>query len=213
LAKLGFAHELYDHFVTSGDLARSMLLGGTLPIAVRASTRCLTLSTSGAHELADELGLTSVQDADEADFLLISGSRADEIPLEDYSRRMAPAAARGAPCLCINPDRVMLTPDGTKPGAGSIAAEYEKMGGSVTWIGKPHAAIYRYARSLVLPVEPSDILCVGDSVEHDIVGAHGAGAKAALVRTGILAQLNEAELAGECAAHGVVPDIVLADLT
>jgi len=210
---MGFAPELYDHFVTSGDVGRSMLLGENPPVAVRATTRCLTLSRSGEHDLADELGLTSVDDAAEADLLLISGSRADEIPLEDYIRRIAPAAARGAPCLCINPDRIMLTPSGLRPGAGAIAAEFEKLGGSVTWIGKPHPAIYQYARGLVPGVEPADILCVGDSIEHDIVGARAFGAKAALVRTGILAPLGEAELAGECAAHGVVPDIVLPDLS
>jgi len=213
MAKLGFLPELYERFVTSCDVAKSLLLEGTLPIAVRATTRCLTLSSSGSHELADELGLTSVEDAAEADFLLISGSQADKVPLEEYSRRMTPAAARGAPCLCINPDRLMLTPHGTNPGAGAIAAEYEKLGGSVTWIGKPHRAIYQYARSLVPVVETADILCVGDSVEHDIAGAHGFGARAALVRTGILAPLNEAELARECAAHGVVPDLVVTDLS
>ena len=213
MAKLGFPPQLYDRFVTSGDVAKSLLLEGKLPIAIRATTRCLTLSSSGSHELADELGLTSVDDAAEADFLLVSGSQADKIPLEDYSRRMAPAAARGAPCLCINPDRIMLTRYGLGPGAGAIAAEFEKLGGSVTWIGKPHLAIYQYAQSLVPSVDPADILCVGDSVEHDIVGARCFGATAALVRTGVLARLNEAELARECAAHGVVPNFVLPDLT
>jgi hypothetical protein len=94
MAKLGFPPQLYDRLVTSSDVAKSLLLEGKLPIAIRATTRCLTLSSSGSHELADELGLTSVDDAAEADSLLVSGSQADKIPLEDYSRRMAPAAAR-----------------------------------------------------------------------------------------------------------------------
>jgi HAD superfamily hydrolase (TIGR01459 family) len=130
-----------------------------------------------------------------------------------FARRLGPAGGGGAPCLCINPDRIMLTPYGLRPGAGAIAAEFEKLGGSVTWIGKPHLAIYQYAQSLVPSVDPADILCVGDSVEHDIVGARCFGATAALVRTGVLARLNEAELARECAAHGVVPNFVLPDLT
>lgn len=213
MERFGFGRNLYDHFVTSGDVAKSLLLGGDLPVVVRATTRCLTLSTSGAHDLADELGITSVDDAASADLLLISGSQADHISMEDYAALMAPAAARGVLCLCTNPDKLMLKPGGVRPGAGAIASLYETLGGAVISIGKPYPEIYRHAKRLVRSPNVSNILCVGDSIEHDIVGARSFGATAALVRTGILARLNEAELARECAAHGVVPDVILPDLT
>jgi len=212
MERLGFPRDLYDHFVTSGDVAKSMLLGGALPVALGARTRCLTFSSSGAHDLADELGFTSVEDAAEADLLLIGGSQADRISLEDYATRIAPAAARGVVCLCTNPDKWMLTPGGVRPGAGAIAALYKRLGGKVIWIGKPHPEIYRHALKLTGSSDPGEALCVGDSVEHDIVGARNFGATAALVRTGILARSSEADLARECAAHGVVPDIVLRNL-
>jgi HAD superfamily hydrolase (TIGR01459 family) len=213
MERLGFGRDLYDHFVTSGDVAKSLLLGGDLPVAVRATTRCLSLSTSGAHDLADELGFTSVDDAASADLLLISGSQADRIAMEDYAALMAPAAARGVLCLCTNPDKLMLQPGGVRPGAGAIASLYETLGGAVIWIGKPYPEIYRHAQTLVRSPDASNILCVGDSIEHDIVGARSFGATAALVRTGILARLNEAELARECAAQGVLPDVILPGLT
>ena len=83
----------------------------------------------------------------------------------------------------------------------------------MTWIGKPFPQVYQEAAALSGVEDPRDILCVGDSVEHDVMGAHGFGAAAALLRCGILAALSEAELAQEIAKHGAVPDFVLRDLT
>jgi HAD superfamily hydrolase (TIGR01459 family) len=212
MEKIGFARDLYDHFLTSGDVARSALRAGELPLALGSSTRCLTLSSSDEHDLADAAGLTTVGDGAEADLVIISGSQGDRISLAEYERRIAPAARRRAPCLCTNPDRLILTPEGTFPGPGAIAGLYEELGGSVTWIGKPHPGIYAAAARLVGSPDPSAVLCVGDSIEHDIVGARRFGAAAALVRTGILAGVPEAELAAELARYGVAPDVILPGL-
>jgi HAD superfamily hydrolase (TIGR01459 family) len=210
MEKLGFSRDLYDHFLTSGDVARAALLGGELPITLGPATRCMTLSSSNEHDLADALGLMSTEDGAEADLLIISGSQGDRIRLGEYERRIVPAARRGAPCVCTNPDKLMLTSEGTHPGAGAIAALYEEHGGAVTWIGKPYPGIYAAAARLVGISDPSAVLCVGDSVEHDIVGARRFGAAAALIRTGILADLSESELAAEIGRHGVAPDLIFA---
>lgn len=212
MEKIGIARGLYDHFLTSGDVARAVLRSRELPIELGAATRCMTLSTSDEHDLADELGFSVVHDGAEADLLVISGSQAGRISLSEYERRIEPAARRRVLCLCTNPDKLMLTSEGTHPGAGAIATLYEKLGGTVSWIGKPYPGIYAAAARLVGASEPREVLCVGDSIEHDIVGAHRFGAAAALVRTGILANLSEEELAIECAKHGVAPDAIFADL-
>jgi HAD superfamily hydrolase (TIGR01459 family) len=212
MATIGIGDDLYDHFVTSGDVAAAKLRKGALPPAMGGAMRCLTLSTSGDDELARGLGFTSVDEAAKADLVVISGSQTDRISLEDYATLLAPAAERRAQCVCTNPDRLMLHAKGVLPGPGAIADVYRRLGGPVIWIGKPYPSTYEHARELVSPCEREDILCVGDSVEHDIVGAHRFGAAAALVRTGILASLSEPELARACAEHGVVPDIVVADL-
>jgi len=117
--------------------------------------------------------------------------------LDDYRTLLAPAARRRTPCMCVNPDKLMLTASGNAPGAGRIAEIYEELGGDVTWVGKPFPEIYRAASELSQVQNPRDVLCVGDSVEHDIAGANWFGAFAALVRTGILAGLSERELAAE----------------
>jgi ribonucleotide monophosphatase NagD (HAD superfamily) len=82
----------------------------------------------------------------------------------------------------------------------------------VTWIGKLFPEIYQAAAELSGVQNPRDILCVGDSVEHDIVGAKKFGAFATPVRTGVLAGLSDRELAAEIGRHGAVPDFVIEDL-
>jgi HAD superfamily hydrolase (TIGR01459 family) len=108
MAQLGLAQDLYDRFVTSGDVAKDILSASAAPVTLNARTRCMTIAASSARELADSLGLISTDDAAEADLLIISGSQADRISLNEYERRIAPAARRGAPCICTNPDKQML---------------------------------------------------------------------------------------------------------
>ena len=209
---LGFDRELYDFLVTSGDVARTLLKSGRVPVRLTPETRCFTISTSGGDEFVRALGVASAAESGAADLVVIAGSRADRFSLDDYRKLLAPAARRGAPCVCVNPDRLMLTAAGVAPGAGRIAEIYQELGGDVTWIGKPFADVYQAAASLSDVEDPGDVLCVGDSVEHDVVGAHAFGALAALVRTGILADLSDKELAAEIGRHGAVPDFVVENL-
>ena len=209
---LGFDRELYDFLVTSGDVARTLLKSGRVPVRLTPETRCFTISTSGGDEFVRALGVASAAESGAADLVVIAGSRADRFSLDDYRKLLAPAARRGAPCVCVNPDRLMLTAAGVAPGAGRIAEIYQELGGDVTWIGKPFADVYQAAARLSDVENPGDVLCVGDSVEHDVVGAHAFGALAALVRTGILAELSDKELAAEIGRRGTVPDFVIENL-
>lgn len=212
LVKLGFDRSGFDHFLTSGDVARHILAqetGGKASV-----TRCLTISSGGDRNLAERLGFESIEDAALADIVIISGSEAERIPLSAYRNQLRPAAERGIPCYCTNPDRHKLVKGGaTAPGAGSIALAYEALGGPVRWFGKPHPAIYQQAQSLLDTTAADRIVCIGDSIEHDIAGAAGAGLASCLVRTGILAATPESALASICKAHGARPDYLMERFT
>ncbi len=212
MATLGFGPELYDRLVTSGDVARALLKGGSIPAQPTSKARCFVISSSGEDEFTPALGLVPAAQSGEADLVIIAGSQADQLSLGDYRKLLAPAVRRGAPCVCVNPDKLMLTTAGNAPGAGRIAEIYQELGGAVTWIGKPFPEIYQAAAELSGVPNPHDILCVGDSVEHDIAGAKRFGAFAALVRTGVLAGLSDKELAAEIGRHGAVPDFVTENL-
>lgn len=104
---------------------------------------------------------------------------------------------------------IMLTPLGPRFGAGRIAALYAELGGAVEWIGKPYPAIYEAALRLAGQPDKAAVVAIGDSVEHDIAGARNAGIGAALVRSGILAELDAAGLEALYREHGARPDHLL----
>ena len=76
------------------------------------------------------------------------------------------------------------------PCAGSIAAEYERLGGEVFWAGKPHPAAYGTACSApasCAAAAPSSrrILAIGDAVRTDLAAAQGLGVDGLFIAAGI----------------------------
>ena len=207
LVALGFERSSFDRFVTSGDVAYE-ILSQDLTL-IRGQTRCLTISSGGDTDLADRLGLTTVDDASDADVVVISGSQAERISLEEYRAFLRPAAEKNALCYCTNPDIHKLAGGTVAPGAGSIAKLYEEWGGAVTWLGKPHKEIYDYTRSALGSIASDRIVCIGDSIEHDIVGATNAGLPSALVETGILSGLSSSTIKALLDKFDVTPTYLL----
>lgn len=130
-----------------------------------------------------------VTDPQDAEVMLILGSNAPRISLDDYRRMFSGITL---PAICCNPDKWMITPTGLQPAPGAIATVYEEMGGKVTWVGKPYPGIYRHA--LALLGYPKRVLCIGDSAEHDVAGGKSAGLSTLLVRQGVSAGVAESEL-------------------
>ncbi len=194
LVRLGFDSGSFDHLVTSGDVALALLESGHLQIERNKLTRSLTIASGDDHFLADKLGFSSVASANDADLIIISGSETERIPLEAYRRLLRPAAKRGAPCICTNPDLHKLVGEMLLPAAGAIAAIYEEMGGVVTRIGKPYLDIYQHAHALCRYPAKGLIVSIGDSLEHDIRGAVTFGIDSVLARTGVQAYVSGAAL-------------------
>jgi len=194
LEALGFERGSFDHFVTSGDVAVSLLEQGALPVTTARDTRCLTISSGGDRNLAERLGFVSVARAEDAELIILSGSETETISLDRYRSMLRPSAERGIPCICTNPDLEKLSGGSLLPSAGAIAALYEEMGGAVTRVGKPYLPIYRHAHTVCGFPEMSRVICIGDSPEHDILGARTFGTDSALTRTGINAGMRDGDL-------------------
>jgi ribonucleotide monophosphatase NagD (HAD superfamily) len=101
----------------------------------------------------------------------------------------------------------MLTEYGQAFAPGRIARLYGDLGGEVVFIGKPYREIYGAVRARY--PDARRLVGVGDSVEHDVAGAKGAGLSAAFVRTGIAEHLADADLEAAFARHRARPDHVL----
>jgi HAD superfamily hydrolase (TIGR01459 family) len=203
LAELGFSPESWDWFLTSGETAFRIMAKET------RHGKCLLISRDGDTSPLDGLDIMRTARADEADIVLIAASEGDVYTLSHYEELLGPAARRKVPCLCTNPDKIMLTRGGTAFGAGRIAELYEELGGAVRWIGKPFPDIYDQARTFLGGVATDRICCIGDSIENDIAGAAAAGFSSILVTTGILAHASAEDRAALFEAHGAAPDFVL----
>ena len=193
LERLGFDLNLFTAVITSGEVAywtiKNKIEDGNF-----IKPKIYLISRDSDTSPVNGLSCKIAKNTDEADYLIIAGSESDTKTLNYYTSLLEPMANKGVPAFCTNPDLVMLTPNGTSFGAGLIAKEYEKMGGSVTWFGKPHPLIYEFALNKVPNIEPQKVLCIGDSLEHDIRGGFDANCSSALVKTGIAATTKNEDL-------------------
>jgi HAD superfamily hydrolase (TIGR01459 family) len=206
LETLGLAPSLWHVFVSSGEVAwRQLSLSG-------AAQTCYLISRDNDRSAIEGLSVQLASAPDNADVILLTASEGDHFELSHYEALLAEAARREIPCLCTNPDRIMLTPSGPKFGAGQIAELYASLGGPVTYVGKPYPAIYEAAMSALGDPDSRRVICIGDSVEHDIAGAASAGLKSALVRTGIHSDASADDLDGEFKHHKARPDFILPGL-
>ena len=127
----------------------------------------------------------------EAEAIVCTGL-VDEInhSVETYRPLIEEGIARGLPFVCANPDLVVDVGDKRYLCAGSIAAEYERCGGSVFWAGKPHPSAYRAALERAGELrgaepERARILAIGDAVRTDLAAAQGMGIDALFIASGI----------------------------
>jgi len=203
MTHLGFTPDLYSHFVTSGDVAHQRVQEQSTSAQPQ---RCLLIARDNDQSAIEGLHLELVEQAAQAQLVIIAGSKGDIHPQQYYKDLLKEAASQRIPCLCTNPDKLMLTTQGLSFGAGQIAQWYEQMGGVVQWIGKPYPEIYRFARQFVSTIDSDKILCIGDSLEHDIRGGCDAGMKTLFVKGGIHESMQEPQLSEFMTVHHAYPD-------
>ena len=128
----------------------------------------------------------------EADFILARGlfqtfdGTAEDLDFADCEALLRTGVDRGLVMIVANPD--IVRPDGRdSPMPGQLAARYETLGGTTVKIGKPHPAIYDAALGALASVGISSdrVAAVGDSMHHDVLGAHTAGIDSIFISGGI----------------------------
>lgn len=212
LVEMGFVGDLFDNVVTSGEVAWEGISKGEFGQPFVAGKKMFLLGHEGYDYGYERIGIETVSEAADADFVMIAASRAPRLTLEQYGELLASVAATGVPALCCNPDRLMLTTEGFQPSAGEIAALYERLGGKVVFVGKPYGTMYSFAKRHIQGSEVSPSIAIGDSIEHDIAGGRKAGLATALVLTGLSSGLTDLEVQERVAYHNSVPDFVMPGL-
>ena len=217
LAARGFDRGCYTALLTSGELTHRLLAERRDPFFAALGPRCWLAANDGDTGLLDGLPLTRVARADEADLVILAGM-AGAHDAQAFDADFAAAVARGVPAVCANPDLLRLDGGTLAPSSGALAQRYEALGGTVRWIGKPHADVYAWCRATLAALGRASPAMLGDSLLHDVAGAQRAGWRTVLVAGGLHRDEllapgidRAASLQRLCAAHGLAaaPDAVI----
>ncbi len=191
LAMLGAPRSCWDRVGASGDAAQAAMAAGQFGRRV--------------YHIGPDRDLVFFCDADgrpfdiervpleEAEGIVCTGLFDDrtETPA-DYRATILYGKTKGLKLLCANPD-IVVDVGGTRIWcAGAIAEAYTQAGGRSYYFGKPHPPIYALARRRLIEVtgaavEPDEILCLGDGIGTDILGAMGESLDALFVTGGLAA--------------------------
>jgi len=207
LRKLGFEPSDYTALVSSGEVAHKHLLSqfGKNP----ADLKIWYLTDSYASSPLQDIAVKYVDRPEHADLIIIGALDNEPLSIDRYTDLLKEAAHKRIPCLCTNPDFENLTASGIYPASGQVAKLYESLGGPVQMIGKPYSRIYQYVLDLVPQINKERIVCIGDSLHHDILGARNAGLKSVLVGTGVHCQLDQKERIELCVKTDIYPDFYI----
>ena len=204
IGSMGFDRALFRTIMTSGEALWQDLASNQL---ARTPIYAVERKPGDARIWAAGLDLNFVTKPDEANVLLLMGL-ADQARPSDFRALLNMDFDR---IICSNPDRHSPRDGGkTVLSPGFLGQIFESRGQNVTYYGKPHRAVFQaVARDLRIPL--SQILMVGDSLEHDIAGGKAAGCATLLVTGGLYAGhfASGGDLPSLVKTYGVQPDFLI----
>lgn len=176
LERIGLPRNCWDGIATSGEAGIAALNALAEPVGF--------LGTAGDRAVLEGRGVRIAAGDDFTD-LACTGLEERRPRVGDYAPDLARWEARGVVLHCLNPDRLVVRDGVPEPCAGAIADDYEALGGTVEWYGKPHPHIYEHALSLAGNPPREAVLAVGDALRTDILGAARFGLDCVYVAGGI----------------------------
>lgn len=194
ITAMGFPEDGFAHVMTSGEALWRDIALGVIP-----ARRILPVERVAGDALAwaEGLDIELVADATEAEAILLMGLP-DGAALTDWEASLAQWRAQGLPLYCSNPDRQSPRADGLVISPGALAFRYREMGGACSFYGKPHLPVFKALEDVF---GAGRYLMVGDSLEHDIAGAHSANWDSLLVEGGLYAERFASADAGDVFAQ------------
>lgn len=210
LINVGILPELFEDIVTSGELGWKLLKERKLQFlpadySKESLNEKLKVFVIGNGDDDEEyIGTCGCEfvDPSEASLILVRGTfsvwkskysqakykSASDLML-DIGRILEDCAKLDLPMLVTNPD--FYRPGSNSPMPGLIARKYLEIhpDAKVQYIGKPYETIYGECLSVLSskgnPVDLTRICCIGDSLEHDILGAQSLGCDSIWISNGV----------------------------
>lgn len=220
LKELGITEQMYDHVLSSGEVAYAML-------SAMPPKRLYYIGLPKDEHIMHGLIHPRVERVEDAEIFLISGFTSFTQPMSEVEPVLQAAQAKNIPALCINPDREVVKITGERfLCGGAIAEAYEERGGEVGYIGKPYSQVYEQALAL-LGLPARKVLAIGDNLFTDILGAELAGIPSLLIAGGVLKEelaltdatlhhihpLAREKIKHYCSEYDIMPDMVTGMLT
>lgn len=176
MLEMGFTVDLFDQVLTAGEAAYLSLKNRSDEWHKQLGTKLYHIGADHDFSVfADLEGYTKVDALSDAEFIINTGTKSFTMTLQDYIPMLDQALMQSLPMICANPDKIVVIGDEMPACAGALAHYYEKNGGQVMYHGKPFTPIYQMALRLLREKNPellhSDILCIGDSLDTDVMGA------------------------------------------
>jgi len=173
---MGVPKDAYDTIATSGDSARAAMYQGAVgqKIWFMGETPRDDAFFTPLQIIENPTQIEKV-DLKDADGIVCCGPF-DPMADPDVNRAdFLLAKEMGLKLLCANPDIVVDRGEAREWCAGALAKLYTEMGGESLYFGKPHPPIYDLGRRRLAalgktPNEPR-IICIGDGIATDILGA------------------------------------------
>ncbi len=220
LTEIGFARELYQDLMTSGEETWRHLVRRDDPWYAALGLRCYMIGPPRDLGMLKDVAVERVYDIEAADFILNTGADFGDT-VEKFEPLLRAAHARRLKMICANPDLEVLMRGQREICAGALAERYEALGGEVRYHGKPFPSVYHEVFAL-MGNPPKGRLCgIGDSLRTDVAGARGVGIDSILITGGIHAETLGAapgaqpesdRLAALCAKIGVRPTVAMPGL-
>ncbi len=187
LERMGVKRYLYHGVLTSGEIVYHEMRRRIDPFFANLGRKCFHLGPEACWQPFADLGYVPVPNIDEADFIFVTGTFGTQDTLEKYEPFFKVCLSRRLPMVCACPDSFFLKDGVPCMAAGALAAQYQKIGGSVFWRGKPDPSVFNYCVE-GLEADRSRIAVIGDCVQTDILGANLAGLDALFVAGGVHAK-------------------------
>jgi len=209
IAGFGYGKYLIDGVYTSGELAWVRLQELTAHNTESSPLSVFYLGNDSDRSALEGIPYTETDTPEVADLIVIGGMGQVERSEVDYELLLRDAAVKQVPAYCTNPDLLSFYGEGSvKVGPGRIAQIYIELGGACSYFGKPHKPLYEHIFR-DLDVDAGQTVCIGDSLDHDVLGASNAGCDSVLVRTGIYEGLSEEGFSKLLQSAPRVPDYIL----
>lgn len=176
LQRIGLSRDCWDGIATSGEAGIAALGALVAPVGF--------VGTAADRAVLEARGVRIAQGDDFTD-LACTGLEEKRPEPGHYAADLARWKARGVVLHCLNPDRMVIRGGVPEACAGAIADDYEAIGGTVAWYGKPHRAIYDHALGLGGNPPHEAVLTVGDALRTDVLGAARMGLDCVYVAGGI----------------------------